>query len=108
VISWIFTRVIEINLLGFSLLVVEKTTDFLHINYPINLTGCKLTQPVLTAWTNLLLVHSHLLPIFKKIFMLSLVLERWLLHQKSTRIDGYSINWNLPVQQSLLVLCHYY
>ena len=81
--------VVEIFIANFSFLVVEETSDFLVLDYPVDLGGGELAQPVLLAGSYMFLVHAAFLPIFGHILFLCPLFEGGLLGLEGGGVNCY-------------------
>jgi hypothetical protein len=87
--------VLKIDLLGLHLLVVQKSSNLLHVDYSIDLPSCEFAQPVLAARVHVLLVHPALLPILREVLLLRLLLEERFFVLEGRRVYFDGISWDL-------------
>ena len=81
--------VVEIFIANFSFFVVEEASNFLVLDYPVDLSGGELAQSVLLAGSDMFLVHTALLPIFGYVLFLGPLPKRGLLSVEGGGVDCY-------------------
>ena len=79
--------IVEIFIANFSFFVVEEASNFLVLDYPVDLGGGELTQPVLLAGSDVFLVHTAFLPIFRDILFLGPLPEGGILSIERGGVD---------------------
>lgn len=71
---WDLIIILKVWILDSPLAIIEKASYFLHINYAVNLTCGKFTQPIFAALSDYLLIHFTLFPIVRNILFLKFFL----------------------------------
>lgn len=73
---WVGSIVLEVLFGHTSLLIVEQTSYFLHVDDPIDLSCCQPAQPVLPGRDYSLAVHVEFVPVVRNQFLLGLLFGR--------------------------------
>jgi hypothetical protein len=86
---------LEVSILYLPLPIIQQAFYLLHVDDPIYLSRCQLTQPVLPAIQDYFLVHPTFLPIVGDVFLLQFLLKGAFSVLKIRCIDVYLICWDL-------------
>lgn len=92
---WVFVGaggvVLEEDLPGLQLLVVEQRADLLHVDDAVDLSSGELAETVLATGVDALLIHPTLLPVLRQVLLLRLLLQEGLPRTEAGSVDLHRV-----------------